>query len=429
MLGLTVALVLTNLPELVGGSDAFVSRNRTYLTALVLLIPLYCMHLLQNAYLSRRLRAELLENQAKDDFVAIVSHELRTPIATIANVFSNALAGVWGELGADARRELHTGHTNVRRLSNVVANILDMSTIRAGRVSLEKAQVDLVGLIESVIRSLKANADERGVEVLMSHDPAIRLAFCDPGKVARIVTNLVGNAIKFTPEGGNVSILVQRSLDDFHISVSDTGCGIAPEHQERIFEKFQQVDRTHGGGEKGTGLGLPIAKELVELHGGTLSVRSAPGRGSRFSFTLPVYTRRAMLEELVHIEYSLSHQSDYLSVVAFAFKRGEFDAFQDEHGIREAGQIMSAVEKLSRQAGRHMHDTTIAYGDGRLLTFLRDTPKSGAVTVRDRMAGALATFSDRCPFEIATISCPEDSATPDLLIGDIDRLVEELANG
>ena len=428
ILVLTAALILTHLPEFVGASEEFVTRNRTYLMGLLVLVPLYCMYVLQSTALSRRLRAQLIENQTKDDFVAIVSHELRTPLATISNVFSNALAGVWGELSVEARDELRTGHTNVKRLSNVVANILDMSTIRAGHVSLEKFQIDLPGLIHSVTQSLKTHAEQKGVALMMSHDPYLGLVFCDPEKIVRVITNLVGNALKFTDEGGTVSISIQNGLDDIQISVSDTGDGIAPEHQERIFGRFEQVDRTHGGGEKGTGLGLAISRELVELHGGTLVVESELGEGSTFRFTLPIYTRQALLEEVIHSEFELCHQSDYLSLVVFTFKRTEFSELQKERRVEEWKQLLAEIERVTRQAGRSMHDTLIQYGDGRMITFLRDTPKSGATAVRDRMVSALETYEEQCPFRVATICCPEDSATPDTLVGDVDNLVEELAN-
>ena len=420
---------MSHLPELVGASDEFVTQNRTYLTALFLLIPLFCLHVLQSTAHSRKIRAQLIENQTKDDFVAIVSHELRTPLATISNVLSNALAGVWGELSVEARDELRTGHTNVKRLSNVVANLLDMSTIRAGRISLEKLQVDLPGLIHSVTQSVKANAEEKGITLLTSHDPYLGLVFCDPEKIVRVLTNLVGNALKFTERGGTVSIAIQNGLGDIQVSVSDTGDGIATEHQDRIFGRFEQVDRTHGGGEKGTGLGLAISRELVELHGGTLVVQSELGEGSTFRFTLPVYAREALLEEVVHTEFELCHQSDYLSLIVFAFNKTGFKALQESCKVEEWKQLLAEVERVTRQVGRSMHDTLIQYGDGRMITFLRDTPKSGATAVRDRMVSALEAYEEQCPFQVATICCPEDSATPDDLVGDVDNLVEELANG
>jgi signal transduction histidine kinase len=429
ILVLTAALIISALPELVGASEAFVTRNRTFLMGLLVLIPLFCLYVLQSSALSRKLRAQLIENQTKDDFVAIVSHELRTPLATISNVLSNALAGVFGELSDEARAEFKTGHMNAKRLANVVSNLLDMSTIRAGRVSLEKSQVDMPGLIHSVTESLKAKALEKGVTLETSHDPYLGLVFCDPEMIVRVITNLVGNAIKFTEDGGTISIAANDGLEDIQISVCDTGDGIAPENQSRIFERFQQVDRTYGTGEKGTGLGLAISKELVELHGGTLLVESALGEGSTFSFTLPVYSREELLRESVHTEFKLCHQSDYLSLIVFAFKQIEFEALQAKSTIEESKRLLGEIETVIRQVGRSLHDTVIQYGDGRMIIFLRDTPKSGATAVRDRMASALEPYAERCPFEVSTICCPEDSETPDALVTDVDNLVKELVHG
>ena len=361
--------------------------------------------------------------------MAIVSHELRTPLATISNVLSNALAGVWGELSDDARDEFRTGHTNAKRLASVVANLLDMSTIRAGRVSLEKSQVDMPGLIHSVTQTLQANAKQKGVDLQTSHDPYLGLVFCDPERIVRVITNLVGNALKFTDEGGVVSISIENGLEEFKISVSDTGDGIAPEHHERIFGRFQQVDRGYGTGEKGTGLGLAISRELVELHGGTLTLQSEVGKGSAFTFTLPVYHREELLGEAVHTEFKLCHQSEYLSVIVFAFKQADFDAIQAGCSVEEWKKLLQEVERVIRQVGRSMHDTLIQYGDGRMIIFLRDTPKSGATAVRERMESALEVYEERCPFKMATICCPEDSVNPDDLVSDVHTLVEELAHG
>ena len=367
-------------------------------------------------------------NQIKDDFIANVSHELRTPLATISNVLANALAGVWGVLSDEARSELRTGHTNAKRLASMVNNLLDMSTIQAGRVSLEKSQVDMPALIHSVIESANAKAKEKGVALVTSHDPGLGLVFCDPMKIVRVLTNLVGNALKFTAEGGTISIAIQNGREEAQISVSDTGRGIAEENQERIFERFQQVDRTDVGGEKGTGLGLAIAKDLVELHGGTISVQSELEKGSTFSFTLPVYSLGAMLREAVHAEFKRCGQGNHLSLIILTFKQAEFEATEEGSGVERWKQMLEDVETKIRQVVRRsMQDAVIQYGNGRMILFLRDTPKTGATSVRQRVVSALAPYEERCPFLVTAISCPEDAENPDALVAAVDNLVEELA--
>jgi PAS domain S-box-containing protein len=379
---------------------------------------------------AKRINEELRQaNQIKDDFIANVSHELRTPLATISNVLANALAGVWGTLSDEARRELHTGHSNTKRLASMVTNLLDMSTIRAGRVSLEKSQVDMPALIRSVIESVKAAAKEEGVALVTTHDPDLGLVYCDPMKIVRVVTNLVGNALKFTGEGGTISIDIRNGSEDIRISVSDTGGGIAEENQTRIFERFQQVDRDDGAGVKGTGLGLAIAKDLVELHGGTISVQSELEMGSTFSFTLPVYSTDALLQEAVHTQFKRCRQNSHLSLIVLAFKQAEFAAL-NEGGSVEWKQMLEDVERKIRKVVRcNRNDAVIQCGDGRMIIFLRDTPKSGTVTVRERIVSTLAPFEERCPFMLTTISCPEEVENPNALITAVDNLVEELANG
>lgn len=380
---------------------------------------------------AKRINEELRQaNQIKDDFIANVSHELRTPLATISNVLANALAGVWGALSDEARSELRTGHTNAQRLASMVNNLLDMSTIQAGRVSLEKSQVDMPALIGSVTESVKAKAKEKGIALMTSHDPDLGLVFCDPMKIVRVLTNLVGNALKFTGEGGTISIAIQNGREDARISVSDTGRGIAEENQMLIFERFQQVDRTDAGGEKGTGLGLAIVKELVELHGGTISVQSELGKGSTFSFTLPVYSLEAMLRETVHTEFTMCGQGNHLSLIVLTFEQAEFEATKEGGGVEQWKQMLEDIETTIRQVVRRsMHDAVVHYGDGRMILFLRDTPKAGAASVRERIVSALAPYEERCPFMVTTISCSEEAENPDALVAAVDNLVEELANG
>ena len=198
----------------------------------------------------------------------------------------------------------------------------------------------------------------------------------------------------------------------------------------RIFERFQQVDRGDVGGEKGSGLGLAIAVELVELHGGTMMVQSELEKGSTFSFTLPAYSLEALLRETVRTEFERCGKSKDLSLIVLTFKQAEFEAFKEGSSIEQWKQMLEDVEAKIRQVlRRNMHDAVIQYGDGRMILFLRDTPKAGAVAVRKRVVSALAPYVERCPFMLTTISSSDGAENPDALVAAVDNLVEELANG
>ena len=221
-------------------------------------------------------------NQVKDDFIANVSHELRTPLATIAIVFSNTLEGVWGNYSTELRQGLTIGKTNCERLAELIADLLDISKANSGQIYLENSLVDISALIRSSVESFGIKASEKEISLVFSGDDQAEIVFCDSSKVTQILTNLIGNALKFTPSGGTVSIDLMTKQNGIQISVADTGKGISEEIRELIFDRFWQ-----SGKEKGTGLGLAISKELVELHQGRIWVETEVAGGSVFHFTLP----------------------------------------------------------------------------------------------------------------------------------------------
>lgn len=229
------------------------------------------------------------DNRYKSDFLAMMSHELRTPLTSIL-AFSEMLAERGGGMTPeeeDMRRELEA---NSRVMLMMINDILEMSRVEAGRVSLEVEPVevgDVLSEVEPVIRPL---AERGGLDLSVEIEPDVPLILADFDKVRRAVENLAGNACKFTPEGGSVRIRASfEPLSDMvRIDVSDTGIGIAPKDRELIFERFSQADASISRKFNGTGLGLPLAREYVELHGGTLTVESEQGVGSTFSILLPV---------------------------------------------------------------------------------------------------------------------------------------------
>jgi PAS domain S-box-containing protein len=226
-------------------------------------------------------------SRAKDEFIAIVSHELRTPLTAILG---------WAVLLRSkthdedlTRRALETIERNARSQRQLIDDLLDMSRMVAGKTRLDVQQVGLPAIIEAAIESVRPAASAKAISLDMVSDPDTPAVSGDPGRLQQVVWNLVANAVKFTPTGGRVQILLEPRGSEAEIVVSDTGQGIEPALLPHVFERFRQGEhgttRAHGG----LGLGLAIVRHLVELHGGTVSVSSAgTGMGATFTVTLPI---------------------------------------------------------------------------------------------------------------------------------------------
>ncbi len=231
-------------------------------------------------------------DRLKDEFLANTSHELRTPLFGITGLAESLIDGATGELSETTRENLSMIVAAGRRLSGLVGDILDVSRMSKKSLELERQPIDLaflVGVVLSLSRPLVGSKDLELVNAVAADLPA---ADADENRLQQILHNLVGNAVKFT-EAGTVEVSAVAEGERLLVRVADTGIGIDEDQQERIFEPFEQADgsaeRAHGG----TGLGLAVTRQLVQLHGGNLWVESRPGGGSTFSFTLPVSARPA----------------------------------------------------------------------------------------------------------------------------------------
>lgn len=223
----------------------------------------------------------------KSVFVSTASHELRTPLTSMKVHVANLLDGIDGPVTEDQRRSLGRMETNLSRLQILIDDLLDLSQIEMGQTTLRIEPVIVGGMIARVAEDLYALASERRVKILISLPPDIPPLPADPAKLYRIILNLLHNAVKFTkPETAVEIAALQLPQGNIQISVSDVGPGIALEDVEKVFQPFYRASATHRK-TKGAGLGLTIAKLLVELHHGRLWVETVPGHGSRFSFALP----------------------------------------------------------------------------------------------------------------------------------------------
>ena len=237
---------------------------------------------------SARQKAESA-NRMKTEFMANVSHELRTPLNSIIGFSEIMINGHYGQVDNERYRSyVHDIFTSGSHLLGIVSDILDISKIEVGEMDLQEDTVDIAEMVESALRLVGAKAETGHVSLHAEIAADLPQLFGDPRRIKQILLNLLSNGIKFTGDGGSVTVRAERAADkSLWIAVSDTGIGIAAADLERAMAPFSQVDSKLSRKYEGTGLGLPIAKSLTELHGGTLSLVSHLGRGTTVTLRFP----------------------------------------------------------------------------------------------------------------------------------------------
>lgn len=236
----------------------------------------------------RDVTAEVEADRAKSDFVSTVSHELRTPMTAVKGYVDLLLMGTTGPLNEMQTHFLNVVKANSDRLASLVNDLLDISRIETGKIVLDLQPVDMKDLVEQVVLTMTPKAEEKGLHIDYVLPPVLPRAYGDPARLTQILTNLVGNAYKYTPPGGEVSIHAYVVNGMFHVAVADTGIGVSSEDQRKIFERFYRVDDPLVQDVAGTGLGLAITLSLIHELGGNILVESELGEGSIFTFTIPL---------------------------------------------------------------------------------------------------------------------------------------------
>ncbi|MBI3974967.1 MAG: HAMP domain-containing protein [Armatimonadetes bacterium] len=222
--------------------------------------------------------------QIRRDLIADVAHELRTPLASLAGYMEGLLDGV---IPAEAET-FYRLHREAARLQRLVDDLQELSRTEAGQVPLQAVPLQVRDLVETTAVRFRPQFADKDVALVVDVAPYIPEIMADADRLGQVLTNLIGNALQYTPPGGHVDVRVRLRDGAVKISVSDTGVGIAPEHLARIFERFYRVDRSRARASGGSGIGLTIARHLIEAHGGSIRAESAgPGKGSTFTITLP----------------------------------------------------------------------------------------------------------------------------------------------
>lgn len=255
-------------------------------------------------------KLEKLE-RLKSEFISIVSHELRTPLTAIKNSLEICLSGKAGEVSSIMDKFLNMAKRNVTRLSGIINDLLDLSKVEAGKMDFKFERTSINTPVEFIKNTFENVAKEKNIDLVLEKDDNIASTYIDNQRIEQVVSNLVSNAIKFTNENGRIIVktenIKQSDIDKtkligvenpvfydeyIKVSVSDSGIGIAPEDLKKVFDQFQQIENSLNRKNGGTGLGLPIAKQLIEAHKGFIWVESEVNRGTTFAFVIPVLSEK-----------------------------------------------------------------------------------------------------------------------------------------
>jgi signal transduction histidine kinase len=237
--------------------------------------------------LSEALEQLEISSKHKSEFLANMSHELRTPLNAILGYTELILDNIYGDVPEKIHEVLERLEQNGRHLLNLINDVLDLSKIEAGRLTLSLNDYSMHDLVQTVITAVESLASEKNLELKTKVPLDLPPGKGDEHRIAQVFLNLIGNAIKFT-EKGEIGVEVDISDGSFLVSVTDTGLGLSEEDQKSVFKEFHQVDGSSTKEKGGTGLGLSIAKKIVEMHGGSIGVESTLGEGSTFWFKLPI---------------------------------------------------------------------------------------------------------------------------------------------
>jgi signal transduction histidine kinase len=321
-------------------------------------------------------------DEIKSEFVSVASHELRTPLAAIKNAVQLILTGKTGAINENQVKFLSMAERNINRLMNILNDLLSLSRIESGKMTMNFEELDLRGLIEFIHSSFKPQTDGKSIHLRMELSPEVPAIYGDREKVEQILTNLVGNALKFTPEGG--AILISAKPEDGNgsrmaISVKDTGAGIPPDQLDKIFEKFHQVEGSLQRSVGGTGLGLAITKGLVEAHQGRIFVESEVGKGSVFTFTLPISRgekRDSQFRPILDREFHRAQEN--LSPLTLFL-------LQVEEGEGRKDALGEQIEKEMKKCLCRKSDILLRREREKLWVAICETDRKGAEVIRSRI--------------------------------------------
>lgn len=376
-----------------------------------------------------RLKAELTErkklDQLKDEFISTVSHELRTPLSITRAGVSLLLQEIPGKISEKQREILQDSIEGIDRLAGIINDLLDISKIEAGRVELRKKLIDISSLVKNVISFFRSQAGAKKISLKTSFRSTLPDIFVDTDKIIQVFNNLIGNAIKFTPEKGEITVEVSDGRKEVKVSVKDTGIGIAPENLGKVFDRFQQFGRVAGSGAKGTGLGLSISKGIIQMHKGNIWVESPPtgeagppageagkfGKGSKFIFTLPKLSSEFIVKEYIDngIKEAMN-RGVKLSIIVISI--GDFKKSLKKVGKEKMHKILTNLEEMARKTLRRATDIAVRHKT-EVVVILPEAKKVDAFVVKDRLEEAIKEYmrdlTGKIQINLGTATFPDET--------------------
>ncbi len=331
----------------------------------------------------KRANDELKElSRLKSGLVSSVSHEMRTPLTSIKNALDLLNSEKTGPMNANQQRFIVMAMRNSRRLTRIINDLLDLNRLEEGRFRLQFTLLSLNDLVRQIIATFRPQAEQQSLKLEVEAPRRVPPVYADPARVEQVLGNLINNALKFTPRGGRILVSIRPEGEMVEVGVKDSGIGLSPPEQSRVFERFYQAESSRTRTAKGAGLGLYLAKQLVEAQGGSIGVKCDIGAGCHFFFTLPVYSNRIL--EVVALESELRQ---FLNYPSFSFLLTEISKFGSDPGLSDE-QVAGIVERIAdlfrKQLYRDSDAVICQPALSRVVTVLANTPRTGALVVKEK---------------------------------------------
>ncbi len=321
----------------------------------------------------RDITEEVTAERTKTEFISAISHELRTPITSMQNAVSNMLAGVTGKVGKKMETYLHAMKDDCHRYGDLINDMLDVASIEAGDMTLFRRAVNISTLIDETVGKFTDKVTAKNIRLSRNIERRSRSVYADPQGISQILENLLTNAIKFTSEGGEITVTANENSEEITVAVEDNGIGISPDMQQDIFSKFYQIDRQAGAGYNGSGLGLTICQGVIALHGGRIWVESEHGSGSKFCFTIPKIDPSVILSK--HLDGLYHRYAETKNKLALVITRFEMADTENPQARNLIGPLTEELLTASEHFMGTSDDLAIQTKDFELTFILADAEK------------------------------------------------------